>query len=102
MPPRPPPAEDDQTPRAREEFGDLLAAGTGPSTRTLKGRYGIGQGRAQRIQNAITTAVTRHVELAAISLRGGMGPTAEDVARHLNGGAYQWVLNAALIVTKAS
>jgi hypothetical protein len=45
--------EDELVPRAREHFADVLACGDLPSIRTLRAEYGIGQARAQRVQDAL-------------------------------------------------
>lgn len=47
----PPPAEDTLTPRAREDFADLLKGGSLPTYGDLKSRYQIGQDRAKRIRD---------------------------------------------------
>jgi hypothetical protein len=49
----PPPGEDTLTAAARRDFLADLMDGSVPSIRTLRGRYGIGQGRATRIQSEL-------------------------------------------------
>lgn len=49
----PPPGEDNLTATARADFLDVLVDGDAPSIRDLKGRYGIGQARATRIQTEL-------------------------------------------------
>jgi hypothetical protein len=54
----PPPGEDTLTARARGDFLDILVAGSAPSIRTPKDRYGIGQPRATRIQTELKKSLT--------------------------------------------
>lgn len=53
----PPPAEDHLTGQARRDFLADLMDGTPPSIRTLRGRYGIGQQRATRVQSELKAAL---------------------------------------------
>jgi hypothetical protein len=54
----PPPGEDTLTATARRDFLGDLANGTPPSIRVLRGRYGVGQARATRIQTELKAALT--------------------------------------------
>ncbi|MFD9211609.1 hypothetical protein ACFVY9_00535 [Streptomyces sp. NPDC059544] len=48
---------DPLVPQARGRFAEVLAAGDVPGVRTLRGEYGIGQPRAQRIRDALKEAL---------------------------------------------
>lgn len=52
-------AEDELTARARVRFSDVLEQGRTPSVRQLRGAYGIGQARAQRIRDELKGAIKR-------------------------------------------
>jgi hypothetical protein len=54
----PPPGEDTLTFHARRDFLADLMDGSTPSIRTLRGRYGIGQPRATRIQTELKAALS--------------------------------------------